>query len=135
MQTDTIPSAARYGMTENCGSFVRTWSYDPTSSGTVGSPLPNCELKLIDVPSMGYSAEDKPYPRGEICMRGEQRFSCYYKGETSRRCALASVTDPTEDPKKTAETIDEEGWLHTGDVGALDDCLRLKIIDRVKVSL
>ncbi|KAI0664918.1 acetyl-CoA synthetase-like protein [Cubamyces menziesii] len=104
-----------YGMTENCGSFVRTWTDDPTSSGTVGAPLPNAELKLIDVPSMGYSAEDKPGPRGEICMRGAQRFSYYYK-----------------DPKKTAETIDEEGWLHTGDVGMLDDCLRLKIIDRVK---
>ncbi|RPD66021.1 acetyl-CoA synthetase-like protein [Lentinus tigrinus ALCF2SS1-7] len=104
-----------YGMTENCGSFVRTWSYDATSSGTVGSPLPNCELKLLDVPSMGYSAEDKPHPRGEICMRGAQRFTCYYK-----------------DPQKTAETIDDEGWLHTGDVGLLDDCLRLKIIDRVK---
>ncbi|KAM5538994.1 hypothetical protein V8D89_007217 [Ganoderma adspersum] len=104
-----------YGMTENCASFVRTWTYDPKSSGTVGAPLPNCELKLIDVPSMGYSAEDRPYPRGEICMRGEQRFTCYFK-----------------DPKKTAETIDEEGWLHTGDVGLLDDALRLKIIDRVK---
>ncbi|KAI0807133.1 acetyl-CoA synthetase-like protein [Fomes fomentarius] len=104
-----------YGMTENCGSFVRTWCYDPKSSGTVGSPLPNCELKLIDVPSMGYSSEDKPYPRGEICMRGMQRFTCYYK-----------------DPKKTAETIDEEGWLHTGDVGQLDEALRLKIVDRVK---
>ncbi|PIL23888.1 transporter [Ganoderma sinense ZZ0214-1] len=100
-------------MTENCASFVRTWTYDPKSSGTVGAPLPNCELKLIDVPSMGYLAEDKPYPRGEICMRGEQRFTCYYK-----------------DPKKTAETIDEEGWLHTGDVGLLDSALRLKIIDR-----
>ncbi|KAI0748011.1 acetyl-CoA synthetase-like protein [Daedaleopsis nitida] len=104
-----------YGMTENCGSFVRTWSYDPKASGTVGSPIPNCELKLIDVPSMGYSAEDKPHPRGEICMRGAQRFTCYYK-----------------DPKKTVETIDEEGWLHTGDVGQMDDALRLKIIDRVK---
>ncbi|KAI0781049.1 acetyl-CoA synthetase-like protein [Trametes elegans] len=104
-----------YGQTENCGSFVRTWNFDPTSSGTVGSPLPNAELKLIDVPSMGYSAEDKPYPRGEICMRGTQRFSCYYK-----------------DPAKTAETIDDEGWLHSGDVGLLDECLRLKIIDRVK---
>ncbi|KAI9064324.1 acetyl-CoA synthetase-like protein [Trametes sanguinea] len=104
-----------YGMTENCGAFVRTWTDDPFASGTVGAPLPNAELKLIDVPSMGYFADDKPYPRGEICMRGTQRFTCYYK-----------------DPKKTAETIDEEGWLHSGDVGALDDCLRLKIIDRVK---
>ncbi|KAI0637080.1 acetyl-CoA synthetase-like protein [Trametes polyzona] len=112
---DFLKIGLLYGMTENCGSFVRTWTNDPTSSGTVGSPLPNAELKLVDVPSMGYSAEDKPYPRGEICMRGGQRFTCYYK-----------------DPKKTAETIDEEGWLHTGDVGLLDDCLRLKIIDRVK---
>ncbi|CDO70788.1 hypothetical protein BN946_scf184798.g103 [Trametes cinnabarina] len=102
-------------MTENCGSFVRTWTNDPYSSGTVGVPLPNAELKLIDVPEMGYFADDKPYPRGEICMRGTQRFTCYYK-----------------DPKKTAETIDEEGWIHTGDVGALDNALRLKIIDRVK---
>ena len=77
----TLLLHSRYGMTENCASFVRTWTYDPKSSGTVGAPLPNCELKLIDVPSMGYSAEDKPYPRGEICMRGEQRFTCYFKGE------------------------------------------------------
>lgn len=81
-----------YGMTENCGSFVRTWTYDPTSSGTVGSPLVNCELKLIDVPSMGYTAEDKPYPRGEICMRGEQRFSCYYKGACDARRAHVNAS-------------------------------------------
>lgn len=67
-------------MTENCASFARTWIRDAGASGTVGSIMPNTELKLIDVPSMGYSAEDKPFPRGEICMRGEQRFTCYYKG-------------------------------------------------------
>ncbi|KAH9854117.1 acetyl-CoA synthetase-like protein [Lenzites betulinus] len=112
---DTDQTSTGYGMTENCGCFVRTWTDDGTASGTVGSPLPTAELKLVDVPEMGYTAEDKPFPRGEICMRGGQRFSGYYK-----------------DPKRTAETIDEEGWLHTGDVGTFDSYLRLKIIDRVK---
>ncbi|KAH9849968.1 acetyl-CoA synthetase-like protein [Lenzites betulinus] len=110
-----IVTEGDYGMTENCGCFTRALAGDPTSSGTVGAPFPTSELKLVDVPQLGYSVEDKPYPRGEICMRGGQRFTCYYK-----------------DPKKTAETIDEEGWLHTGDVGMLDDHLRLKIIDRLK---
>ena len=67
-------------MTENGGSCTHIWQYDPTSSGTVGPPLCNTELKLIDVPSMGYSAEDKPYPRGEICFRGDHGFKGYYKG-------------------------------------------------------
>ncbi|KAH9946225.1 acetyl-CoA synthetase-like protein [Epithele typhae] len=104
-----------YGMTENCAAFVKTSFGDPWASGTTGSIMSNTELKFVDVPSMGYSADDKPFPRGEICMRGPQRFSCYYK-----------------DPKKTEETIDPEGWLHTGDVGTLDASGRLRIIDRVK---
>ncbi|TDL27290.1 acetyl-CoA synthetase-like protein [Rickenella mellea] len=104
-----------YGMTENCGTCTRVWPFDPTSSGTVGAPQPCNEIKLVDVPSMGYTANDKPNPRGEICVRGGNCFSVYYKDE-----------------KNTRETIDPEGWLHTGDVGEVDSVGRFKIIDRIK---
>ncbi|KAH9951313.1 acetyl-CoA synthetase-like protein [Amylocystis lapponica] len=106
---------AAYGMTENCGTASHVWPMDPKSAGTVGPVLPCNDLKLIDVPSMGYSAEDKPYPRGEMCMRGDNHFKGYYK-----------------DPVNTKSTIDEEGWVHTGDVAMIDECGRIKIIDRVK---
>ncbi|KZT18917.1 acetyl-CoA synthetase-like protein [Neolentinus lepideus HHB14362 ss-1] len=104
-----------YGMTENCGTCLRVWPRDPHSSGTVGGPHPCNEIKLVDVPAMGYTAEDKPNPRGEICVRGVNCSREYLKDE-----------------KNTKETIDEEGWLHTGDVGEMDSCGRVTIIDRVK---
>ncbi|THH20373.1 hypothetical protein EW146_g977 [Bondarzewia mesenterica] len=104
-----------YGMTENAAVCTHTLPGDPSSSGTVGPPTAMTEIKLIDVPAMGYTAEDKPYPRGELCCRGVNCFSKYYKDE-----------------KTTRETTDEEGWVHTGDVAAIDECGRIKIIDRVK---
>ncbi|KAI0755282.1 long-chain-fatty-acid-CoA ligase [Daedaleopsis nitida] len=107
--------AEGYGMTENMGCCTTCWPKDPTSSGTVGGPVATAEIKLIDVPELGYRSTDKPFPRGELCMRGEQRFQGYYKEEA-----------------KTKEAIDDEGWLHTGDVATIDECGRFKIIDRVK---
>lgn len=104
-----------YGMTENCGTCTRCIPKDPTDAGSVGFMQPVNEIKLVDVPSMGYTSEDKPYPRGEVCMRGANCFSGYYRNEQA-----------------TKETIDEEGWVHTGDVGLMDEFGRLKIIDRVK---
>ncbi|KAI8978835.1 acetyl-CoA synthetase-like protein [Trametes punicea] len=104
-----------YGMTENAGCCTGCWPNDPTSGGAVGAPAASTEIKLVDVPELGYRATDKPFPRGELCMRGAQRFCGYYK-----------------DAAKTKEAIDEEGWLHTGDIATLDDHGRFKIIDRVK---
>ena len=104
-------------MTENCATSCRTWPGDATSGGTVGAPQPCTELKLVDVPAMNYTAEDKPNPRGEICIRGDHVFTSYYKDE-----------------QNTREALDEEGWLHTGDVGELDSYGRVRIIDRIKVG-
>ena len=102
-----------YGQTENCAAGVGTmfanYCFD---DGAVGVPMPYTGVKLIDVPSMGYYAgADK----GEICFRGYNLMKGYYK-----------------DPIKTAETIDEDGWLHTGDIGEWTPNGQLKIIDRKK---
>ena len=78
-----------YGMTENCGTCTRPFPKDPTAAGTVGSPQRVNEIKLVDVPNMGYRVSDKPYPRGEICVRGANCFTEYYKGEVfSPSCRL-----------------------------------------------
>ncbi|KAM7260135.1 hypothetical protein ACFE04_015876 [Oxalis oulophora] len=103
-----------YGMTET-SCVISTMDDGDTLSGHVGSPSSACEIKLVDVPEMNYTSEDQPYPRGEICVRGPIIFKGYYKDEA-----------------QTREVLDEEGWLHTGDIGLWLPGGRLKIIDRKK---
>ena len=67
-------------MTETCATTTRAIADDPTAGGTVGPVQPGVEVKLLDVPAMGYTSEDKPHPRGELLVRGDICFKVYYKG-------------------------------------------------------
>jgi long-chain acyl-CoA synthetase len=115
----SCPILEGYGQTECCAASAVTRS-DDLIGGTVGGPVAACEIKLVDVPSLKYSSKDKdengnPLPRGEICCRGPILFKGYFN-----------------DPENTRKTVDSDGWLHSGDVGALLPGNALKIIDRVK---
>lgn len=103
-----------YAATETTCALTLTLPGDPNASGTVGPPNPICEIKLVDVPSMGYTSDDKPNPRGELCVRGGAVTRGYYK-----------------DPEATAKSIDIDGWFHTRDVAEIDSCGRVRIIDRL----
>lgn len=128
-----------YGATETCATCLRIAPGDPTGAGRVGFPPPSCEAKLIDVPGMGYTVEDKPFPRGEVLIRGDSTFTIYHKSRFST-ILQAPASGGAEmfllpiDPESTREAKDDEGWVHTGDVAAIDECGRFQIIDRVKVS-
>lgn len=80
--------------------------------GQVGPPIPCCKIKLVDVPDMNYYAKDG---RGEVCIYGYNVFVGYYKDE-----------------EKTREALDDDGWLHTGDIGCWTAEGTLMLIDRKK---
>lgn len=103
-----------YGQTETSAGATITEVGD-YSIGHVGVPFPCNDVKLVDVPEMNYRSTDQPFPRGEICFRGHNCFREYYKS-----------------PDKTEETVDKDGWIHSGDIGMWDAQGRLKIIDRKK---
>jgi long-chain acyl-CoA synthetase len=109
------PMLEGYGLTETCATLTLGSLDSPNMGRSVGIPLPCNEVKLVDVPDMGYLSSDQPQPRGEIWVRGFNVFSGYFKL-----------------PEVTAECLTDDGWFQTGDVGMWLPNGSLKIIDRKK---
>jgi len=118
---DGVTVAQGYGMTEL--SPVSHTTPDPgheppgaegyeVPKGSVGYAIPNTECRLVD-PSSGEDAAEGD--RGELWIRGPQVMKGYLNNE-----------------KATAETVDSEGWLHTGDVAIVDERGVYTVVDRVK---
>lgn len=85
-----------YGQTEAAGPISCT-PYGAHTPDNVGVPIFGLELKLVDVPELGYTTKNGC---GEVCCRSEFISKGYYKM-----------------PEKTAEMFDSDHWLHTGDIG------------------
>ena len=102
-----------YGLTESTG-VVTVCPHDAddlTVATRCGIAIPGVEVRCAD-------AEGRSVPvgeAGEVLVRGYNVMRGYF-----------------EDPRATAEAVDADGWLHTGDVGVLDDRGYLRITDRMK---
>ena len=103
-----------YGQTESApGSTMSSWT-DPLDlrCDTVGYDFPHVECKIID-PETGREVPDGQ--TGEFCSRGYNTMKGYYKM-----------------PKATMETVDSEGWLHSGDLACRDEDGNYRITGRLK---
>ncbi len=105
--------AQAYGLTECVVATQSRPGEDPRHvAQTTGPAVAGLELRVVD-PETGL---DRPVgDDGEVLLRGDTVMLGYF-----------------EDPEATAEAIDEDGWLHTGDIGRLDEHGCLKITDRLK---
>jgi long-chain-fatty-acid--CoA ligase ACSBG len=125
-----------YGMSESCGGV--TFSTDVAHIwGSCGYAGPGCEVatfKVSDtnmndktpVPAAPTATEKDEKYMGEICFRGRGIMMGYLACPDMGEAHVAEIT------KKTAETIDKEGWLHSGDKGLVTQSGMLKITGRYK---
>ena len=103
-----------YGMTETSPVSTQTAFDDAIEKrvGTVGRVHPHVEIKIID-PADGETVTRGA--SGELCTRGYSVMSGYWN-----------------DPERTAEAVDGEGWMHTGDLATMDDEGYVNIVGRIK---
>ncbi|KAL9614386.1 MAG: hypothetical protein Q9167_001116 [Letrouitia subvulpina] len=103
-----------YGLTETYAVSLCQIAGDLTA-GNCGAAAPVNELCLMDVPDMEYFSTDRPFPRGELLVRGNSLFKGYFRNE-----------------EETRKSLLPDGWFRTGDIASVDARGRFKIIDRVK---
>jgi fatty-acyl-CoA synthase len=103
-----------YGMTETSPVSCQTLAHDDIErrTSTVGRVHPHVEIKIVD-PDTGETVERGE--AGEYCTRGYSVMLGYW-----------------EDPERTAEAIDEEGWMHTGDLAVMREDGYCTIVGRIK---
>lgn len=103
-----------FGMTETTGAVTQSFSSDSfeLKAMTVGLPQPHTSIKIIDT---GTGETVKLGQSGELCSKAFSNMKGYY-----------NMTE------KTAETIDEDGWLHSGDLAVMRPDGYVNIVGRVK---
>ncbi len=104
-----FPFTVGYGMTE-CGPLISYTPWREFQPGSCGRTLPNMESKIL--------SDDPETVPGEICVRGQNRMKGYYKN-----------------PSITADVIDKDGWLYTGDMGTRSTDGTLFIKGRYKTMI
>ncbi len=108
---DTVLTA--YGLTEATGTVTMCRRGDSAQiiSGTSGRAIPDVEVRIVDASGVALPTGEA----GEIVVRGYNVMAGYL-----------------DDDEATAAAVDADGWLHTGDIGYLDDEGNLAITDRLK---
>ncbi|MCB0649975.1 MAG: AMP-binding protein [Saprospiraceae bacterium] len=103
-----------YGMTETSPVSTQTQSHTPFDKrvSTVGQVHPHLQVKIVD-PATGETVERGV--KGELCTRGYSVMIGYWQDEV-----------------KTKESIDEEGWMHSGDLATMDEEGYVNIVGRIK---
>lgn len=102
-----------WGMTEIAGMGTTHSVHAPPLLGSTGVSLPGVEVRVADLTATARTAA--PGVPGELMVRGPIVMSGYH-----------------DNPEATAETIEPDGWLHTGDIATMDDAGHVFVIDRRK---
>lgn len=99
-----------YGLTET-SPVVSTNALSAIKAGTIGTPLPDTEVKVIDENGNALPVNEP----GELCVKGPQVMQGYW-----------------QNPEATAQVLTADGWFKTGDIAVIRDDGYLKIVDRKK---